>query len=59
MGFLLGLGYANVAGNPNDVESLLFTIQEFFDDEPPIPEAGTKYYGYSGALRCLSTEQAT
>lgn len=54
MGFLLGLGYANVAGNPNDVESLLFTIQEFFDDEPPIPEAGTKYYGYSGALRCLS-----
>ena len=54
MGFLLGLGYANVAGNPNDVESLLFTIQEFFDEEPPIPEAGTKYYGYSGALRCLS-----
>jgi len=54
MGFLLGLGYANVAGNPNDVESLLFTIQDFFDDEPPIPEAGTKYYGYSGALRCLS-----
>ena len=54
MGFLLGLGYANVAGNPNDVESLLFTIQEFLDDEPPIPEAGTKYYGYSGALRCLS-----
>ena len=54
MGFLLGLGYANVAGNPNDVESLLFTIQEFLDDEPPIPEAGTRYYGYSGALRCLS-----
>ena len=54
MGFLLGLGYANVAGNPNDVESLLFTIQEFFTDEPPVPEAGTKYYGYSGALRCLS-----
>ena len=54
MGFLLGLGYANVAGNPNDVESLLFTIQEFLDDEPTIPEAGTKYYGYSGALRCLS-----
>ena len=54
MGFLLGLGYANVAGNPNDVESLLFTIQEFLDVEPTIPEAGTKYYGYSGALRCLS-----
>ena len=54
MGFLLGLGYANVAGNPNDVESLLFTIQDFFTDEPPVPEAGSKYYGYSGALRCLS-----
>ena len=54
MGFLLGLGYANVAGNPNDVESLLFTIQDFLDDEPAIPQAGTKYYGYSGALRCLS-----
>ena len=54
MGFLLGLGYANVAGDPNDIESLLFTIQDFLDDDPPIPEAGTKYYGYSGALRCLS-----
>ena len=54
MGFLLGLGYANVAGNPNDVESLLFTIEDFLDDEPPIPEAGTNYFGYSGALRCLS-----
>ena len=34
MGFLLGLGYANVAGNPNDVESLLFTIQDFLPMNP-------------------------
>ena len=54
MGFLLGLGYAYVAGNPNDIESLLFTIQEYFDESLVIPEAGSKYYGYSGALRCLS-----
>ena len=54
MGFLLGLGYANVAGNPNDIESLLFTIREYFDESLVIPEPGSKYYGYSGALRCLS-----
>tara|TARA_Y100000588_G_scaffold58064_1_gene56302 strand:- start:1293 stop:3410 length:2118 start_codon:yes stop_codon:yes gene_type:complete len=54
MGFLLGLGYANVVGDPNDIESLEITINDFLSDEPPVPEAGTKYYGYSGALRCLS-----
>ncbi len=54
MGFLLGLGYANVVGDPNDVESLMLTINDFFSEEPNVPESGTKHYGYRGALRCLS-----
>ena len=54
MGFLLGLGYANVIGDPNELESLMFTIRDYFSDDTIIPEPGTPYYGLSGALRCLS-----
>ena len=54
MGFFLGLGYANVIGDPNDIESLRDTIFEFFNENSSIPEPGTQYYGFSGALRCLS-----
>ncbi len=54
MGFFLGLGYANVIGDPNDIESLRGTIFEFFNENSSIPEPGTPYYGFSGALRCLS-----
>ena len=54
MGFLLGLGYANVMGDPNDVDSLLFTIQGFFDEDSIIPQPGTTYYGSEGSLKCLS-----
>ena len=48
MGFLLGLGYANVMGDPNDVDSLSFTIQGFFDEDSIIPQPGTTYYGSEG-----------
>ena len=54
MGFFLGLGYANVIGDPNDLESLRDTIFGFFNENSSIPEPGTQYYGFSGALKCLS-----
>ena len=54
MGFLLGLGYANVIGDPNDVESLRNTIYGFFNENSSIPEPGTPHYGLQGALKCLS-----
>ena len=54
MGYLIGLGYANIIGDPNDVEAIRNTIHGFFDPNSSIPETGTPYYGYSGALKCLS-----
>ncbi len=54
MGFLLGLGYANVLGDPNDIDSLRGTIHGFFSEDSSIPDPGTPYYGLSGALKCLS-----
>ncbi len=54
MGFLIGHGYANVIGDPNDVETIRNTIHSFFDSNSSIPDTGTPYYGYSGALKCLS-----
>ena len=54
MGFLIGHGYANIIGDPNDVETIRNTIHEFFDSNSSIPDIGTPYYGYSGALKCLS-----
>ena len=54
MGYLIGLGYANIIGDPNDVETIRNTIHGFFDSNSSIPDAGTPYYGYSGALKCLS-----
>ena len=54
MGFLLGLGYANIVGDPNDIESLRGTIHGFFSQNSSIPDPGTSLYGFSGALKCLS-----
>jgi len=54
MGFLIGNGYTNVVGDPNDIESLRSTVTNFFSDDASIPDSGTTYYGYSGAVRCLS-----
>ncbi len=56
MGFLIGHGYANIIGDPNDVETIRNTIYGFFNTNSTIPEIGTPYYGHSGALRCLSEE---
>jgi len=54
MGFLIGNGYANVIGDPNDIESLRATVLNFFSDDSSIPDSGTPYYSYSGAVKCLS-----
>ena len=54
MGFLIGHGYANVIGDPNDVETLRNTIFEYFNENASIPDSGTPYYGYEGAMKCLS-----
>ena len=54
MGYLIGNGYAEVVGDPDDVESLRNTIYSFFNEDASIPDSGTPYYGYSGAVKCLS-----
>jgi len=54
MGFLIGNGYANVIGDANDVESLRSTITNFFNEDASIPDSGTPYYSYSGAVKCLT-----
>jgi len=57
MGYLIGNGYAEVIGDPNDVDSLRSTIYNFFNEDASIPESGDFYYSYDGALRCLSEER--
>ena len=54
MGYLIGHGYANVVGDANDVETLRNTIFNYFSDDASIPDSGTPYYGYGGAVKCLS-----
>ena len=54
MGYFIGQGYADVVGDDDDIESLRNTIFNHFSDDASIPESGSLYYGYSGALRCLS-----
>ncbi len=54
MGYLIGNNYTEVIGDTEDIESLRNTIFNFFNDDASIPESGTPYYGYSGAMKCLS-----
>ena len=54
MGFLIGNGYANVIGDPDDIESLRSTVLNFFSEDSSIPDSGTPYYSYSGAVKCLT-----
>ena len=54
MGHLIGNGYANVIGDSDDIESVRSTILNYFSEDASIPDSGTPYYSYSGALRCLS-----
>jgi ABC-type phosphate/phosphonate transport system substrate-binding protein len=54
MGFLISEGYAPVVGSQDDIESLRSTIYSYFSDDASIPDSGTPYSSYSGAVRCLS-----
>ena len=54
MGFLIGNGYANVIGDPNDIESLRSTVLNFFSEDSSIPDSVTPYNSYSGAVKCLT-----
>ena len=54
MGYLIGNNYTTVQGNEGDIASLRETITHFFNENASIPESGTPYYGYGGAVKCLS-----
>jgi len=54
MGYLIGNNYTTIQGNEGDIASLRETITHFFNENASIPESGTPYYGYNGALKCLS-----
>ncbi len=54
MGYLIGNGYAEVIGDTEKIESLRDTVTNFFSEDSSIPEGGTPYSSYKGALRCLS-----
>ena len=54
MGFLISEGYAPVIGPVDDIESLRSTIYSYFSEDASIPDSGTPYSSYGGALRCLS-----
>ena len=54
MGYMIGNGYAEVVGDSEDIESLRDTIHSHFNENASIPDSGTPYYGYSGAVKCLS-----
>lgn len=54
MGYLISEGYAPVVGSEDDIESLRSTIYSYFNEDASIPDSGTPYASYSGAVRCLS-----
>ena len=54
MGYLIGNGYVEVVGDVGDISSLRDTITTHFSESSSIPDKGTPYYGYDGAVKCLS-----
>ena len=55
MGYLIGNGYAEVEGDANEIESLRATVTNFFHKDSSIPDGGTQYSGYKGAMKCMMT----
>ncbi len=54
MGYMISNGYTEIIGDEEDIESLRTTIQSHFSEDSSIPDPGTPYYGYAGAVKCLS-----
>jgi len=54
MGYLIGNEYAPLVGDSSDISSLRETIESYFSENASIPDKGTPYYGYGGAVKCLS-----
>ena len=54
MGYLISEGYAPLVGPEDDIESLRSTIYSYFSEDASIPDSGTPYSSYGGALHCLS-----
>ena len=61
MGYLIKNGYVTPIGDASDINSLRTTIDSHFDgsegngNAASIPDSGSLYSGYSGAIECLST----
>lgn len=53
MGYLIGNGYAQVVGDPEEIDSLEATVQNFFSEDSSIPRGSTPYSSYMGAMRCM------
>jgi len=57
MGYLIGNGYAEVIGDPEEITSLRDTVTNFFNEDSSIPDGGTQYSGYKGAMKCMMTDR--
>ena len=53
MGYLIGNGYAEVKGDPSEIDSLEATVHGFFSPDSSIPRGSTPYSSYKGAMRCM------
>ena len=61
MGYLIKNGYVNPIGDASDINSLRTTVDTHFDgsngngNAASIPDSGSLYSGYGGAIECLSS----
>ena len=53
MGYLIGNGYAEVIGDPTEIDSLEATVHGFFSEDSSIPRGSSPYSSYKGAMRCM------
>ena len=53
MGYLIGNGYAEVIGDPTEIDSLEATVYGFFSEDSSIPRGSSPYSSYKGAMRCM------
>lgn len=53
LGWMIGAGYADASGHPDELSSIPAVVKTFFADAV-IPASDGLYYNYNGALQCLS-----